>query len=170
VSQRERWIIYPLLFFCFSMCIRLYWRTDFGAIHAESITTHQLSLENEDGRQAIFAGVRRDGAGYLLVYAPPPLGAAGVAPLEVVRLGASGQSAGVVETLSNIGQRTVELSSDGQGGRLMLFDTTGRPTILTRAVSHPTPVLPSDDPRTAPVRPPIPPVEAPSTAVGSDTP
>jgi hypothetical protein len=163
VSQRERWIIYPLLFFCFCMCIKLYWYPEYRDIDPKTVTTQQLILKDEDGRDLLTAGGQPNGDGYLRIFAAPPQDAAGRAPLEAVRLAVSPSRNGVVAAFSGIGQPVVELTGDGRGGNVSLFDPNGR-----RISVH----MPESDPRTAPPRPPVPPtapsIGAPPTAVGSD--
>jgi len=165
VSQRERWIIYPLLFFCFSMCIKLYWYPEHRDIKAKSVTTRALVIEDERERQLVVAG-GSNGDGVLRIFGAPPEGAAGLAMLQAVHLGVAPNRRGVVITYSDIGQPMVELASNDRGGALVLLDAIGRREMVLRL-----PQLDPNNPRTAPVPPPVPPPEpaiaAPPPAVGT---
>ena len=173
MSQRERWIIYPLLFFCFAMCIKLYWYPPPRNIKAKSIVCESLSLQDETKRPFVTAGGRPNGDGYLLVHAAPMEGAPGRAPLKAVSLEVLPNRRGVVAAYSEIGQPLVKLIGDNRGGNVVLFDASGRPVLVTH-VPRLTGTPPADpnDPRAAPVRPPVPPaasnVSPAPTTVGSD--
>lgn len=157
VSPRERWIVYPLLFFCFAMCIKLYWYPKYRHITAKSVVSEQLLLQDQFSRPVLQAGAQpqaQGSNGYLYLFAAPPPGALGQAPLPAVRLGVAPTRTGVVETMSELGQRLVEVAGDSKGGNVVLFDATGRPLLMasTRGIA-----ALGEDPRAAPVRPPLPP-------------
>lgn len=159
VSQRERWIIYPLLFFCFSMCIKLYWYPpEFHNIKAKSLTCRDLFVKDEYDRLLLTAsGVNGDGV--LQLHAAPAAGAPGSSPLVAVRLGTTQNRRGFVAVFSEIGQPLVELASDDRGGNVVLFDAVGRREVVMHL-----PALDPNNPRSAPVRPPVPPPESPIAA------
>ena len=170
VSQRERWIVYPLLFFSFALAIRDQWppskpRPDFNVV-----TCRQLIVKDADGGVAvdIHAQPLGDAAGSGVVTVYSPSQQVGTAKLPAVHVGVkqhgnTGQVYGLVETFGPLGTPATQLTSDLAGGSIRTYDPIGRGVFIgpvrRRVPPQTTPDESEEDPRKAKVRPPVPEVE-----------
>jgi hypothetical protein len=164
VTERERWIVYPLLFFAVAMIFRDHPLTTSkpnNVLESRFVICEQLQVVDGDKRVVVHVGSngsiphpdrpRSPGSGFVDVFAPAS-GAAGQTPLKAVTLWVDAKDGqGVVETFNHLGMPVVEIAGDSLGGQVRLNDRLGR----LRTVAAPPPA--TDDPRAAPPRPPVPP-------------
>ena len=175
MSPRERWIVYPLLFFSFGLAIRDQvpdWQSppEFNIVRCR-----HLIVEDELGGPAVdIHSVKRGsnaGSGVITVYADSPKVGTSKAPavrLSVTRkrLGVA-EKYGAVETFGPMGSPATQLIGVQQGGTVRTFDPTGKPRLPVEASrivisgAAPEKVIEPDenDPRQATPRPPVPPSE-----------
>ena len=157
MSQRERWIVYPLLFFSFLLANKDHWPSMETKSNFNVVRCKQLIIEDSQNQPAIDLRAQRagssEGSGVVVVYGGTP--AVGTAKPAAVRLYVSNQSGatqgmGTVETYGPLGSRATQLVSDSSGGTFIMYTPDGRrkPTLrLTRNRS--------EDPRQAQPRPPV---------------
>ena len=166
MSQRERWIVYPLLFFSFALAIRDQWppskpRPDFNVV-----TCRQLIVKDADGGVAvdIHAQPLGDAAGSGVVTVYSPSQQVGSAKLPAVHVGVkqhgnTGQVYGLVETFGPLGTPATQLTSDLAGGSIRTYDPIGRGVFIgpvRRRVPQATPSQREEEPRKVTPRPPVP--------------
>lgn len=131
MSNRERWIIYPLLFFALANAFKQ--QTGFeidnsglGPFQHEgkfrSIECNMLTVNSLDGRQLARLGGATGEAGSLIIYGPNGN--------RLVVLGADLQGTrGVMEIFSRFNPSTVITSTEG-GGWLKLYGEDGQPSLV----------------------------------------
>jgi len=165
VSQRERWIIYPLLFFSFALAIRDQWPVAGKSEQFNVLNCRHLVVRDSAGQPAVDIHAkhgRNAGSGVITVYGPsPPVGTAKAAAVRLYVAGESASEAGnygVVETYGPLGARATQLVGDNSGGTLHLFDPRGKPRPVLRLIrsAQPDEGPQEDDPRKAKPRPPVP--------------
>lgn len=178
MSERERWIVYPLLFFSFALAIR-----DQGLFSREGqrdefnvVNCQHLVVRDAQGNVAVDIhakhgkpGVGTTGSGVVTIYGATTDG--GSAKPAAVRLYTSEkkpwtkENFGVVETYSPLGSRAAMIAGDGTGGTMFTFDAASKvraallPIRITRTPSNPTQphgTDSDDDPRSAVPQPPQP--------------
>ena len=171
MSPRERWIVYPLLFFSFGLAIRDQvpeWRPrpDFNVV-----TCKHLIVQDAQGGPAVDIhaqpGGANAGAGIITVYTGLPK--EGTAKAAAVRLSVAGSQRdgsdryGAVQTLGPLGSSAIQLTGDRNGGTIHTYDSNGKPRPTLRLVpprqNPPEETNHEDDPRKATVRPPSPEIE-----------
>ena len=134
MSQRERWVVYPLLFFCVMMSIQAQGcPPGKESVAATSLTCEDLTILDSQGATAVKLGTSKRGVGYVKVYGfsntgnpkkSNPSDVAGVM-LSVDHHG------GIVETSSRAGGALFRTAQNRDGsGRLMVFDEKGNPMFV----------------------------------------
>lgn len=176
MSQRERWIIYPLLFFAIAMIIR----EDFfvrletkGRVRTKIVECEQVTVTDSQGNPAVQVG-SRGGSGFVRIRARRQDGDLGTAKPVAVELVVTPKLEGAVITRGVLGAPLVELIGDEVGGTVRVYDETGKPRGVIALVSArraerqgesqedsdgPEGGDGGEDPRTAVPRPPMPPHE-----------
>ena len=180
MSQRERWIVYPLLFFAFTLAMRDQWPTTTEVPEFDVVSCRHLIIRDAQGRPAVDLSAQnggpQDGSGVIVVYGSAPQ--IGNAKLPAVRLFAGDQqgseesSFGTISTYGTLGSPSTTLTSDRAGGAIKTFDAVGKQQLVLRLPPRRPSAVPPEkdlDPRNAPPRPPIPSEESDS-ANGAGTP
>ncbi len=180
MSQRERWIIYPLLFLTFCLAIRDQWplaKTSTGMFNA--VQCRNLTIVDDRGDPAVVIGTRistggpgeRQESGQIKILTHEPTDV-GSAKSTAVLLTVSDDYRGVVQANGQMGLQLVQMSGGNAGGRVAFYDEKSGKRIFPRVIavrpsaseggvtlSPPHDTQPNDEenPRAAKPRPPMPP-------------
>lgn len=179
MSPRERWIVYPLLFFALGIAFRQHvflkdTPPPVQQLRAKEVVCENLIITDRDGERAVHMGSKPRGSGFVYVYGWEPNDSSGKLPVIVLQADDANRT-GSFKTRTAEGTNLVEVGSHEGIGQLVLYDAaTGRslrfaPTSLETTPSvdggevppldtgHPAHgVLPPADPRRAIPRPPVP--------------
>ena len=174
MSQRERWIVYPQLFFSFTLAIRDQWPTTDQVPEFNVLYCKRLEVHDGHGRPAVVIDAKEggstEGSGVVTVYGgSSQVGGASQAAVRLFVTQRNGQATnqfGTVETYGPLGSRATKLTSDQTGGALHMFDHIGKPKQILVPLRPSTPLQPSpplpepenelENPREVTPRPPIP--------------
>lgn len=108
MSNRERWVIYPLLLFSFLLAARDKYVKPENVSYA-TVTCKRLTISSDEGRPLVTLGASDTDAGALIMHGP--IAAAGLP-------GAESQSP---DNLRAPGYRTVEMGANEDGGYVRVF-------------------------------------------------
>jgi hypothetical protein len=125
MSDRERWIVYPLLFLAIGFGLKSQWpRPD--DLECRSVRCKNIVVDNLDGTPCIRLGSTQVQAGEIRLY--------GAARQPVMTLGADrGGNQGIVETFDASRNQRVVMGSDATGGFVRLF---GQPNVPSLFLGH----------------------------------
>jgi|GEM_PF-4195513 len=122
MSDRERWIVYPLLFFSLFMGARQYYHESDEA-HLRSISCNELTVNSFDGRRRVHIGQSTSHAGLVLVY--------GASDKPVLILGADGDGTqGAIEAMDETGRPVAALAATPAGGLLQISGSRDQPRLV----------------------------------------
>lgn len=167
MSQRERWTIYPLLFFALLLGLKSQIPSCNYTGRYHELECRELHVVNRAGELCASIEGKDSGIGVVNVYGPDKT-PVGKLRLPKVQLAVSADgTGGTVETRSVRGMRMVELTSNDKGGEVLVYNQDGLAkrvvlqffpaSIFRPATSLPAEANPVEDPRSAPPRPPVPP-------------
>ena len=136
MSDRERWIIYPLLFFALSLAARdQLWflkpkkadfdrtEVEFHSVRCNELRTGQIRIDAPSGKRSVHIGTSVNGGGGILVFGRNENQAVAIRvdPL---------QQAGIVETFHRSGKPLVRLSATDRGGLVLAMIQEGEPHLV----------------------------------------